>query len=391
MIKHNTVLKEASMKRLIATALLLLLISSCAPSTTVVNTEATIKAAVEATLAAKTIEKTPLLNSSTTPQATNRPTSIGTPSITPENTPTSAPTNTPLPTATPAPTFTPTATNTPFSKDAYIDSANPKLDYKEVDKSDSHIGEIVCWKGKIFKIEESNNATFFQAWYFEGAHNSYSNDAFAVIYPGTLPGIYEDTEVLVCGEVGRKFEGTNAYGASISQPQIIPKIVEIWKPASNTNKPAATPIPPMPLPKTSALGIEQKIAIWSVKLTDVKRAKAVYFFSEATIAKGTYLIPILEFRNDGSGTASPRHNITFYLRDEQGRTFEYGTYNDAVLGAAWQFNMGHLYDDINPGLVLGITIPFDVPGDMGDVWLLAKEDPSFACYLGNVSQLQETK
>jgi len=117
----------------------------------------------------------------------------------------------------------------------------------------------------------------------------------------------------------------------------------------------------------------------------------VYYFGSAEIAKGVWLIPLVEFRNLGTGTAEPHRNLYFYLQDDRGRTYKFDPFNDAVLGAAWQFQAGHLYDDINPGLKLGIALPFDVPPDIGDVWLRVEQDPNVVIYLGNVSQMPESK
>ena len=105
------------------------------------------------------------------------------------------------------------------------------------------------------------------------------------------------------------------------------------------------------------------------------------------MASGVWLVPLVEFRNLGSGTDQPSYNLDFYLQDAQGRTFRFDPFNDGVLGTAWQFQAGHLYDDINPGSLLGIAIPFDVSPDLGDMWLRVVQDPDVALYLGNVSQL----
>lgn len=148
---------------------------------------------------------------------------------------------------------------------------------------------------------------------------------------------------------------------------------------------------PVALPKTVPLGQEYPTTLWGLKLYDVKRAKAVYFFGSSDIANGTWLIPFVEFRNLGSGTNQPSSNLHFYLQDAAGRTFDYDTWNDAELGAAWQFKAGHLYDKINPSSVLGIAIPFDVAPSLGDMWLRVKEAPGVVMYLGNVSQMPESK
>lgn len=158
-----------------------------------------------------------------------------------------------------------------------------------------------------------------------------------------------------------------------------------------TPPPAPPTKAPVVLPKTVPLGQEFPTTLWGLKLYDVKRAKVVYWHGTAKIANGTWLIPFVEVRNLGSGTAQPHKNLHFYLQDEGGRTFTFDPFNDAVLGAAWQFKAGHLYDDINPGSVIGIALPYDVTPELGDVWLRVKEAPGVVMYLGNVSQMPESK
>lgn len=162
------------------------------------------------------------------------------------------------------------------------------------------------------------------------------------------------------------------------------------------NIPTPPPPPTSPPTKPTSLPLtppDQEFTVknWGLRLYDVKRAKSVYFYGDARFAQGTYLIPLVEFRNAGSGTATPLRSLNFYLQDARGRTYKFDPFDDAVLGAAWQFQAGHLYDDINPGLKLGIALPFDVSPDLGDVWLRVKEDSKIVMYLGNVSQLPESK
>jgi len=155
-----------------------------------------------------------------------------------------------------------------------------------------------------------------------------------------------------------------------------------------------TPAPPRatatPLPRT-APDHEVTVSIWGLKLYDVKKTKAVYWFGEAEVAHGVWLIPFVEVRNLSTGDAAPYHNLDFYLQDGAGRRWEFDPFNDAVLGAAWQFQAGKLYGDIGPGLMIGIALPVDVPPDLGDVWLRVEQDPSLVMYLGNVSALPEFK
>ena len=162
------------------------------------------------------------------------------------------------------------------------------------------------------------------------------------------------------------------------------------------NIPTPPPAPTSPPAKPTSLPLtrpEQEFMVknWGLRLYDVKRAKSVYHYGNARFAQGTYLIALVEFRNTGAGTATPVRSLNFYLQDARGRTYKFDPFDDAVLGAAWQFQAGHLYDDINPGLKLGIALPFDVSPDLSDVWLRVREDSKIVIYLGNVSQLPESK
>lgn len=357
-----------------------LVITACTANSTApdVDIEATVQAALAATLTAQpTNTPVPLPTATSTPKPTDTP--LPSPTTKPADTPTPTSTQTSTPTSTPSPT--------PFSKDDYIASANPSLDYREIDKSDRHIGEVVCWKGKVFNIDETEGTTGFQAYYFEGRHAADSDNAFVVLYDDILPGVYEDTEVFVCGEVGEKFTGTNAFGGEISQPRIVAKFVDLWEPAPlPTAAPTNTPVPPTPLPIVDDLGVQKQVGQWGMKLYDVKRAKAVYFFGNAQIAQGVWLLSFVEFTNLSSGTRNPWEDLDFYYVDDQGRTYE-ASYNDAWAGARWQFQAGDIMDDIQPGSLLGVVLPIDSPEDMGNVWLRVEQDPNFAIYLGHASTI----
>ena len=175
--------------------------------------------------------------------------------------------------------------------------------------------------------------------------------------------------------------------ASAAGPiETVPVVKDVAPPPTVAPKPT-----PVPLSREMPLGREFQTTLWGMKLYDVKRAKAVYWFGDAEIANGTWLIPLVEFRNLGSGTNDPSSNLHFYLQDEKRRSFDYDYFTTGDLGAAWQFKAGHVYDDINPGSVLGIAIPFDVSPDLGDMWLRVKEAPNVVMYLGNVSQMPESK
>lgn len=161
----------------------------------------------------------------------------------------------------------------------------------------------------------------------------------------------------------------------------------------STPMPAPTSIPvatPTPLSYETGVGADEvQVQNWGLRLYAVKKAKTVYFFGEGEYASGVWLIPLVEFHNLGSGTDKPSASLDFYLQDTLGRTFEYDFFTDGDLGAAWQFQAGHIYDKINPGSVLGVAIPFDVSPDLGDMWLRVEQNPEIAIYLGNVSQLPQ--
>ena len=119
----------------------------------------------------------------------------------------------------------------------------------------------------------------------------------------------------------------------------------------------------------------------------------MYFYGNAEIADGVWLTPLVELRNLGAAEIRPvDSNLSLYLQDQSGRIIEYNIFNlSAVMAASWQYQVGAHYDPIKPGVVIGTSFPFDVPPDLGDVWLRAKQNPDFAVYLGNVSQLPETQ
>ena len=185
----------------------------------------------------------------------------------------------------------------------------------------------------------------------------------------------------------------------------LPKAEGIAPPPTPTvsNPPAAVPTvsPPVSAPvsapaATSTLSKDrgvgssaQQVGTWSLKLYDVKKAKAVYWFGDGDFANGVWLVPLVEFVNNASGTRSPIEDLDFYLQDASGRQYNISYVNDGSLGAAWQFQAGRLYDDIDPGILLGIAIPHDVSPDMGDTWLRVRQNASVYFYLGNISQLPQ--
>ncbi|MBC7345255.1 MAG: hypothetical protein H5U03_07550 [Clostridia bacterium] len=227
--------------------------------------------------------------------------------------------------------------------------------------------------------------TVLQAWYFTGVYYSALEDgfnAFTAVYPGTLPDIFEDDEVRVCGWIGPKFEGVNVYGAVVRQPAIMAVYVD--KHVRPTPRPTPTPV---------VYGMNEPVTIdgWVAKLYDVKKVKAVYFYDDAYIAKGYFLLVFVEFTNNTGGTAYPGELGWRLLDKKAGITRLPEFPAKATWYASWQYQSGRLYGDIQPGSVLGVVEAWDLPPDTGDLYLVADAAPGVAIYLGNFSQLPESR
>ena len=84
--------------------------------------------------------------------------------------------------------------------------------------------------------------------------------------------------------------------------------------SNNIPAPPPTAIPaPTAAPLATNAGIgspEQRAGDWGLKLYDVKKAKTVYHYGTGTSAKGVWFVPLVEFRNYGTGTAQPSDRAT---------------------------------------------------------------------------------
>ena len=168
-------------------------------------------------------------------------------------------------------------------------------------------------------------------------------------------------------------------------------------PIERSTAPTITPPTPPPTPVSLDVplevpfGREYQYGNWSMKLYDVKKAKAVYFFGNAYVAQGHFLLVFIEFKNISSGTDYPGRQLSFHMTDQQGRVYEYGALDmsKADRYASWQFQAGRLFGDIQPGSVLGVVHTYDLPSDLGHIFLRLKQYPGFVMYLGDFSQLPE--
>ncbi len=407
-----------------------MVLAACSASPTP-DLEATVQAAVAATQAAQpTNTFTPEPTNTPTPEPTDTPTPEPTDTPTPEPTDTPAPTSTarptetPMPTDTPEPTATQKPTDTPTARatEIAIVVATPstsehtvacyedgELTYDDVNESDRYVGKSVCWMGKAFNISRDGDRTVFQARYFESIIEGWSfgdihtfivwSDGELTVWDdgeiAVLDSDYNDSELLIYGTVDERYEGVDADGVDAQQPVLYVRYVDLsTRDIESTPVPTSAPAPtqppatstPIPLSRADDFGVQKQVGSWGMSLYDVKRAKAVYFHDNAEVAQGVWLLPFVEFANLGTGTRSPWEDLDFYLFDDRGWSYE-ARYSDASLEAGWQFQAGDIMDDINPGLMLGVVLPVDVPEDMGDVWLRVEQDPGFAIYLGNASSI----
>jgi len=177
----------------------------------------TVASTTRATVTVNVPTSTPIFTPRPAVTRTVTPTQLISTTLTPTRTP--LPTFAPWPTQKPIPTSKPT---TPTPTPSCASLANRSLTYQVVDKSPGkYDNETVLWNGTVFNIQETDEGTALQAYYGD------TYDAFVVVYYGSLPNVYKDTKVTVCGSLEGTFDGTNAFGATISQPEIWAEYVNV--------------------------------------------------------------------------------------------------------------------------------------------------------------------
>jgi hypothetical protein len=136
---------------------------------------------------------------------------------------TSVPTYTPEPTLTPKPTLTPSPTFTP--------TPDPRLSYGDIDLREldtypkNHIGEKIKLRGSVFNIFDTGGG-FLSIPVFQLEIGSVIVVVSGLGDVEVPEGIYEGTWITVYGTVVGTFEGTNAFGGTIVQPEIDADIIE---------------------------------------------------------------------------------------------------------------------------------------------------------------------
>jgi hypothetical protein len=222
------------MKRIFVSIIVLIIITSCGPSTDVI--QQTINQAVKQTL-----------------------TALPSPTLRPSDTPIPTKTNTPTITSTFTPIFTPTFTLQPQEKTATMAAATKTkqaleklitatliaatktkqaegkvktatsvaatktriaefqpIHYKELrDYPDNHTGELVKIKGRIMQIIQGRDMLL----YFAGTY-----DLFYVSFTSSYSGVYENNEITVFGKV----IGTYCYDTVAGGTNCVPKLTGYW-------------------------------------------------------------------------------------------------------------------------------------------------------------------
>lgn len=119
------------------------------------------------------------------------------------------------------PTHTPIPTNTPDLRAEYVE-----MDIRELDAyPSSYIGEKIKLRGQVFNVMGDG----LQMWVRKPGGGRFDNIAVVVTWLSDSvlpPQVYEDTWITVYGTGAGTFDGTNAYGGTITQPLLMAQIIE---------------------------------------------------------------------------------------------------------------------------------------------------------------------
>jgi hypothetical protein len=146
--------------------------------------------------------------------------------------------------------------------------------------------------------------------------------------------------------------------------------------AAETPAPAATATPATSAETTSTdasssivpIGQEIEAGGWRFKVSEVHKRKAVYFYGDAHVAMGRYLIVIIDATNLQSGTDYFARTIAPWVTDKPGNVFDIS--GTASGYARWQYGgISSIFTDVDPGDFVRIAIAVDLPDDTGEVLL----------------------
>jgi len=116
------------------------------------------------------------------------------------------------------------------------------------------------------------------------------------------------------------------------------------------------------------IGQEIEAGGWRFKVSEVHKRKAVYFYGDAHVAMGHYLIVIIDATNLQSGTDYFDRKIDPWVTNEAGKTFSSG--GTASGYARWQYGgLSSIYANVDPGHFVRMAIAVDLPSDTGKVLL----------------------
>lgn len=111
-------------------------------------------------------------------------------------------------------------------------------------------------------------------------------------------------------------------------------------------------------------GVVKQCGHFEYKLYDLRKVKSVWLFESEYIAQGNFLLIFIEVKNISTGTSyfgkfGPRLLLgmpgqRLLAVDESWR---------GGFRAGWMFQAGSIYDDVNPGLILGEVEAYDLPID----------------------------
>lgn len=96
-----------------------------------------------------------------------------------------------------------------------------EIDVRELEKNpDQYIDNMLLLRGEVFNIEEQSGATWLQMWVRYPGGSTSERVAVVVTFPNELPGVFEDTDIVVYGRGDGSSSGTNLMGGLVEQPLV---------------------------------------------------------------------------------------------------------------------------------------------------------------------------
>lgn len=139
-----------------------------------------------------------------------------------------------------------------------------------------------------------------------------------------------------------------------------------------------------PVGNVAAIGEEIEAGGWRFKVSEVRKRKAVYFYSNSYIAMGHFLIVVIDATNLQAGTDYFDRNIDPRVVDERGQRYSASGKGSGY--AQWQLGgLDSVYTDVNPGNSVRIAFAVDLPDATGRVYL--QTDVGKRVDLGNFAEM----